>query len=75
MRKPPRGTPLTVRGKRKQKNGDINVYGRETLYVPIEKYNRILKSKLLHEIPAGSTEPVAAGPKSTPLKEKMVTSS
>ena len=40
-----------------QKNGDIYVLERKTIYDPEKKYNRVLSSKLLSKIPKGQTEP------------------
>ena len=41
---------------KKQKNGDIYIYERQTVYDPEKKYNRILNSKLIAKIPKGSEE-------------------
>ena len=46
-----------------QKNGDIYVYERQTIYDPDKKYNVILKSKLLSKIPKGTEIPVPTRPK------------
>ena len=46
-----------------QKNGDIYVMERQTLYDPDKKYNKILSSKLIAKIPKGSETPVATRPK------------
>jgi len=46
-----------------QKNGDIYVIERQTLYDPVKKYNRVLGSRLLHKIPKGTETPVATRPK------------
>ena len=48
-----------------QKNGDIYVLERQTLYDPVKKYNKVLKTKLLSKIPNGSEIPVATRPKKT----------
>ena len=42
--------------RKKQKNGDIYIYERQTVYDPEKKYNRILNSKLIAKIPKGSEE-------------------
>jgi transposase len=41
-----------------QKNGDIYVIERKTLYNPVKKYNEVLSSELLYKIPKGSEIPV-----------------
>ena len=46
-----------------QKNGDIYVYERQTVYDLDKKYNRVLSSKLLSKIPKGSNSPVPTRPK------------
>jgi len=46
-----------------QKNGDIYVLERQTIYDPDKKYNRVLSTKLLSKIPKGSGTPVATRPK------------
>ena len=46
-----------------QKNGDIYILERKTLYDPLKKYNRVLSTKLLSKIPKGSEIPVATRPK------------
>ena len=46
-----------------QKNGDIYVMERRTLYDPDKKYNKILGSKLIAKIPKGSKTPVSTRPK------------
>ena len=48
-----------------QKNGDIYVMERQTLYDPDKKYNKILSSKLIAKIPKGTKTPVATRPKRT----------
>ncbi len=48
-----------------QKNGDVYVMERQTLYDPDKKYNKILSSKLIAKIPKGSETPVATRPKKT----------
>lgn len=46
-----------------QKNGDIYVIERQTIYDPIKKYNRVLSNKLISKIPKGSEIPVPTRPK------------
>jgi hypothetical protein len=48
---------------RTQKNGDIYVLERQTIYDPDKKRDRILGTKLLSKIPKGSETPVATRPK------------
>ena len=47
----------------RQKNGDIYVFERKTVYDSEKRYNRILKSRLLSKIPKGSETPVPTRPK------------
>jgi len=51
-----------------QKNGDIYVYERQTVYDPEKKYNIVLDSRLLSKIPKGTKTPVPTRPK-RPKKE------
>ena len=46
-----------------QKNGDIYVLERQTLYDPQKKQNDVLSTKLLSKIPKGSKTPVPTRPK------------
>jgi transposase len=46
-----------------QKNGDIYVLERQTIYDPEKKRNRVLSTKLLSKIPKGSEIPVPTRPK------------
>jgi hypothetical protein len=46
-----------------QKNGDIYVLERQTIYEPDKKRNRVLNSKLLSKIPKGTETPVPTRPK------------
>ena len=48
-----------------QKNGDIYVLERQTIYDPDKKRNRVLSTKLLSKIPKGSKTPVQNRPKKT----------
>ena len=53
-----------------QKNGDIYVLERQTLYNPQKKRNDVLSTKLLSKIPKGSNIPVPTRPKrSDSIKE------
>ena len=36
-----------------QKNGDIYVLERRTLYDPVKKYNKVLSSRIISKIPKG----------------------
>ncbi len=46
-----------------QKNGDIYVLERKTIYDPDKKYNKVLSSKLIGKIPKGEKDPVPTRPK------------
>jgi transposase len=46
-----------------QKNGDIYVLERRTLYDPVKKYNKVLSSRILSKIPKGEEKPVPTRPK------------
>ena len=46
-----------------QKNGDIYVLERKTIYDPEKKYTRVLSTKLISKIPKGSEIPVPTRPK------------
>lgn len=46
-----------------QKNGDIYVMERQSVYDPDKKYNRIISSKLIAKIPKGEKNPVPTRPK------------
>lgn len=59
----PSGKVKTSRVNVKQKNGDIYVMERQTLYDPIKKYNRIVSSKLIAKIPKGEKIEVPTRPK------------
>ena len=54
-----------------QKNGDIYVLERKTLYDPMKKYNKVLGSKLLSKIPKGSETPVPTRPKKPKLNKEQ----
>ena len=53
-----------------QKNGDIYVFERQTIYDTDKKYNRVLSSKLLSKIPKGSEIPVPTRPKKPDFDKK-----
>jgi transposase len=46
-----------------QKNGDVYVFERKTVYDSVKKYNRVLSAKLLSKIPKGFETPVPTRPK------------
>jgi hypothetical protein len=46
-----------------QKNGDVYVYERKTVYDSVKKYNKVLSVKLLSKIPKGFEIPVPTRPK------------
>lgn len=47
----------------KQKNGDIYVLERETVYDPVKKYNTVLSTRLVAKIPKGTSKPMPTRPK------------
>lgn len=51
----------TIRSR--QKNGDIYILERRTIYDPEKKYNRVLSTKLISKIPKGCESPVPTRPK------------
>ena len=59
----PSGTIKTSRVNVKQKNGDIYVMERQTLYDPVKKYNKVVSSKLVAKIPKGEKTEVTTRPK------------
>lgn len=46
-----------------QKNGDIYVLERRTIYDPVKKYNKVLSSRIISKIPKGEDTPVPTRPK------------
>lgn len=46
-----------------QKNGDIYVLERQTLYDPVKKYNKVLSTRIISKIPKGEDVPVPTRPK------------
>lgn len=59
----PSGIIKTSIVRQKQKNGDIYLLERKTIYDPEKKYNRVLSTKLVSKIPKGSEIPVPTRPK------------
>jgi len=53
-----------------QKNGDIYVLERQTLYDPEAKQTKVLSTKLMSKIPKGSETPVATRPKKSKRENK-----
>jgi len=49
-----------------QPNGDIYVLERKTKYVPEEKRNKVLSTRLLQKIPKGTQTPIPTRPKKPP---------
>jgi len=47
----------------RQKNGDIYVLERQTIYDPIHKRNKVLSTKLISKIPKGTDVAVPTRPK------------
>jgi transposase len=60
--------------KNTQKNGDIYVFERQTVYDPDKKYNKVINSKLLSKIPKGSEKPVPTRPKKPDFDKESKTS-
>ena len=76
----PSGTIKTSRVNVKQKNGDIYVMERQTLYDPVKKYNKVVSSKLIAKIPKGEKIQVPTRPKrpngsKLPIKPQKVSAS
>ena len=59
----PSGEIKTITVRRTQKNGDIYVLERRTIYDTSLKRNKILSTKLIHKIPKDSEVPVPTRPK------------
>ena len=53
-----------------QKNGDIYVLERRTVYDPVKKHNKVISTKLLSKIPKGSEIPVPTRPKRSQSDKK-----
>ena len=76
----PSGKIKTSRVNVKQKNGDIYVMERQTLYDPVKKYNKVVSSKLIAKIPKGEKIQVPTRPKrpngsKLPIKPQKVSAS
>ena len=59
----PSGQIKTSTIRKPQKNGDIYILERQTIYDPEKKYNKVLSTKLIAKIPKGSQIPVPTRPK------------
>ena len=59
----PSGEIKTRKVKNTQKNGDIYILERKTLYEPTKKYSKVLSTKLISKIPKGSEIPIPTRPK------------
>lgn len=60
----PSGQIKTSVIKKPQKNGDVYILERKTIYDPEKKYTKVLSTKLVSKIPKGSEIPVPTRPKS-----------
>ena len=58
-----------------QKNGDIYVFERKTIYDPNKKWNEVLSSRLLSKIPKGTETPVSTRPKKSKFDKTSESSS
>ena len=54
-----------------QKNGDIYVLERKTIYDPDKKHNKVLSTKLLSKIQKGSETPVPTRPRKTNFDKEL----
>ena len=70
MARPASGKIRTSYMRQPQKNGDIYVFERQTLYDPEKKYTRNLSYKLIGKIKPGTTEIVPTRPKRKSKKEE-----
>ena len=61
----PSGQIKTSIIRKPQKNGDIYILERQTIYDPGKKYNKVLSTKLISKIPKGSEIEVPTRPKRT----------
>ena len=68
MPRKPSGEVKTALVRQTQKNGDIYVYERRTIYDPEAKNTKVLGKKLIGKIPKGETEmiPTGTSPKPSP---------
>ena len=57
-----------------QKNGDIYVLERQSLYDPDKKWNKVLSTKLLSKIPKGSQTPIPTRPKKSSIDKTLESS-
>jgi len=57
-----------------QKNGDIYILERKTIYDTEKKYNKILSTKLISKIPKGSKIPVSTRPKKDKISKNIESS-
>ena len=46
-----------------QKNGDIYIIERQTIYDPDRKYNKVLSGRIISKIPKGGDVPIPTRPK------------
>ncbi len=53
-----------------QKNGDIYILERKTIYDPDKRYNKVLSTKLISKIPKGTEIPVPTRPKRSKSENK-----
>ena len=67
----PSGEIITRTVKCPQKNGDIYLLERKTIYDPDKKYNQVLSTKLIAKIQKGSDKPVATRPKKEKSKREL----
>jgi len=56
----------------RQKNGDIYVLERQTIYDPVHKRNKVLSTKLLSKIPKGTDVAVPTRPKRPDRKKDEI---
>lgn len=69
MSRPVSNAVKTSRVRAKQKNGDIYILERRSVYDPEKGYTRSLGTKLIGKIPAGQTEMVPTRPRRQKTKE------
>ncbi len=70
----PSGEIKTSTVRVRQKNGDIYILERKTIYNREKKYNQVLSSKLVGKIPKGEENPVPTRPKAEKGRKKQVKS-
>ncbi len=71
----PSGEIKTSTVRVRQKNGDIYILERKTIYNREKKYNQVLSSKLVGKIPKGEENPVPTRPKAGKGRKKQDNSS